>query len=132
MNEQEKAIFEKKIDDRINRGFLFVGKNAQGGWDIPSAIASYAEFVELYICRYSGGLVSASAFEIVLREMLASGDLKPIRVEDDKSSEIAQKIADFDAGKISVYQFRLDCKSNRELRDAYERHTGLAQLSQGR
>jgi hypothetical protein len=83
MNDQEKGIFEKKLDDRMNSGFPYVGKNAQGGWDIPSAIASYAKFVELYICRYSGGLVSASAFEIVLREMLASGDLKAIAVEEE-------------------------------------------------
>lgn len=118
MNDQQKDLFEKVMDDRMG-GFLFTGKNA---------ITSYRKFVELYIDNYNGGRVSESAFDIVLKEMLASGDLHPIAVEEDKSSEIAKKIADFEAGRISVYEFRLACKANRELRDAYEQHTGLAQL----
>jgi hypothetical protein len=82
MNDQEQSIFEKKLDDRINRGFPYLGKNARGAWDIPSAISRYVKFVELYINHYSDGRVSESAFNIVLREMLASGDLKEIAVEE--------------------------------------------------
>jgi hypothetical protein len=72
--------------------------------------------------------VSASAFSIIERELVQSGELRPIAV-NDRSSEIEKKIADFDAGKVPVYQFRLACKADRELRDAYEQHTGLAKLA---
>jgi hypothetical protein len=122
MNAQQQELFEQKFDERIASGFLYTGKDS---------IANYRKFVQLFIDTHSGGRPSESAFDIVLKEMLASGDLKPIAF-DDKSSEIEKKIADFDAGRISVYEFRLACKQNRELRDAYERHIGLAQLASGR
>jgi hypothetical protein len=123
MNDTQREVFEQKFDELIARGFLYCGENA---------IANFRKYVAAYIDTYNAGRVSESAFDIVLREMLASGDLKPIVVADDKSAEIQKKIADFDAGKISVYEFRLACKANRELRDAYEQHTGLAQLAPGR
>jgi hypothetical protein len=122
MNAQQQELFEQKFDERIARGFLYTGKDS---------IANYRKFVQIYIDHYNGGRVSDSAFDIVLKEMLASGDLKPL-VFDDKSSEIEKTIADFEAGKIPVYNFRLACKANRELRDAYEQFTGLAQLASGR
>jgi hypothetical protein len=49
-------------------------------------------------------------------------------VEPSKAAEFAKRIADFESGKISSYQFRLECKNNRELRDSYEAHIGLSQL----
>ncbi|SRR6266478_733159 len=119
MNAEQQELFEIKMDDRMARGFLYTGKNA---------IAKFRENVQLFIDGFSSGRVSDSAFEIVEREMVNAGELRPI-LFDDQSSAIEKNIADFDAGKIPVYQFRLACKADRELRDAYERHTGLAQLA---
>ena|ERR1700730_6642069 len=120
MNDTQRELFEQKMEERMERGFLYTGKNA---------IANFRKYVEGHIDNYNGGRVSESAFEIVERAMLESGELGRPIVFDDKSGEIAKKIADFEAGKIPVYNFRLACKADRELRDAYEKHTGLAQLA---
>jgi len=119
MNEIQQQEFEAMFDARMERGFLFTGKNA---------IAKFREYIQAYIDRHNAGRVSDSVFEIIEKAMVASGEIRPI-VFDDKTSEIEKKIADFEAGKVPVYNFRLACKADRELRDAYERHTGLAQLA---
>ncbi len=119
MNDLQQQEFEQKFEERMERGFLYTGKNA---------IAKFREYLQTYIDQHNAGRVSDSVFEIIEKAMVASGELRPI-VFDDKSSEIEKKIADFEAGKIPVYNFRLACKADRELRDAYERHTGLAQLA---
>jgi hypothetical protein len=51
------------------------------------------------------------------------------QVPSEIPQEIADKIRLFEAGKISTYEFRLACKSNRVLRDAYEQYTGLALMA---
>ncbi|SRR6266480_6045105 len=58
-----------------------------------------------------------------------SGTVDGSTAEPSKAAVFAKRIADFESGRLSVYQFRLECKSNRELRDHYEAHTGLSQLS---
>jgi len=87
MNDQQQELFEQKFAERIARGFPYCGKNS---------IAVYRKYVIAFIENFSGGRVSDSAFDIILKELLASGDLKPI-VFDDKSSEIEKKIADFES-----------------------------------
>jgi len=121
MNAQNQQLFEEMLDERLAHGFLYHGKN-------ESALPLYRKRVQFYINEFNAGRPSLSAFDICLKALLASGELKPV-VFDDKSSEIEKKIADFEAGRIPVYNFRLACKADRELRDAYERHTGLAQLA---
>jgi hypothetical protein len=128
MDEINREVFEQKLDARISKGFHYTAKGVDGKWTIAAAIPTFIKFVELYIEANNAGRVSNSVFEIVERELVQSGELRPIAVED-KSAGIAQKIADFEAGKIPVYNFRLACKADRELRDAYERFTGLAQLA---
>jgi hypothetical protein len=123
MNAQNQELFEEMFDERIG-DFLYCGKN-------EPALTLYRKRVQFYIDEFNAGRVTKSAFDIVLKALLASGELRPI-IFNDKSAEIAQKIADFEAGRIPVYNFRLACKADRELRDAYERHTGLAQLASGR
>ena len=119
MNDLQQQEFEAKLDERMERGFLYTGKNA---------LINYRKYLVAYIDGFNAGRVSDSVFDIVLDAMVDRGELRPI-VFDDNSSEIEKKIADFEAGKIPVYNFRLACKADRELRDAYEKHTGLAQLA---
>ena len=120
MNAEQQELFETKMDDRMARGFLYTGENA---------IGKFRHYVAQYIDTNNAGRVSLSAFEIVEKALVESGELGRPIIFDDKSSEIEKKIADFEAGKIPVYNFRLACKADRELRDAYEQHTGLAQLA---
>jgi len=120
MDDNQRELFEQKMEERLERGFLFTGHNA---------IAKFRHYVAQYVDTNNGGRVSSSAFEIVEKALVESGELGRPIVFDDKTSEIEKKIADFEAGKIPVYNFRLACKADRELRDAYEKHTGLAQLA---
>ncbi len=120
MNDQQSEVFEQKMDKWLEE-HIYKG---DGG-------LRFRRYVEAYVELNCAGRVSDSVFEIVERAMVEAGELRPI-VFDDKSSEIEKKIADFEAGKIPVYNFRLACKADRELRDAYERFTGLAQLASGR
>jgi|SRR6266404_488450 len=120
MNAEQQELFEIKMEDRMERGFLYTGENA---------IGKFRHYVAQYIDTNNAGRVSSSAFEIVEKALVESGELGRPIIFDDKSSEIEKKIADFEAGKTPVYNFRLACKQDRELRDAYERHTGLAQLA---
>jgi hypothetical protein len=136
ITEHQEQMFEQDYDRFVAGGFFYTAKDPAGKWTLVEALKRLREFTMRYVQKHNSGMSSQSAFGIIRDELLAESDptfkIVPIVVEEDNSSEIARKIADFDAGKISVYQFRLDCKANRELRDAYERHTGLAQLSQGR
>jgi|SRR5712664_568180 len=134
MNSQQEQLFEEIMDQKISQEkFLYEGRDENGRWNLIAGLRNYRKYVRAYIDGFSGGRVSNSVFEIVLKEMLEASprELRPIIVED-RSSEIEKKIADFEAGKIPVYSFRLACKADRELRDAYERFTGLAQLATGR
>jgi hypothetical protein len=118
MNDTQRELFEQKMEQWFE-DHLYTGANA---------IARFRQNVADYIDVNNAGRVSDSAFSIVEKAMVEVGELRPI-VFDDNSSEIEKKIADFEAGRVPVYNFRLACKADRELRDAYERHTGLAQLA---
>jgi hypothetical protein len=84
MNSVQKLLFDQKLDARLAQGFLYLAKNAAGQWSVTAAPASYAKMVELYIDGYNNGRVSDSAFEIVEREMVASGDLRAIAAEAEE------------------------------------------------
>ena len=138
MTEQQAQSFENEFEKFTADGFFFTAKDASGRWTLVEALNRLRKYTGLYIEKHNSGLSSQSAFSIIRDQLLAESDpnfrIVPVVVEEDKSSaEIAQKIADYDAGRISTYEFRLACKANRELRDAFEQHTGLAQLAlQGR
>ena len=61
----------------------------------------------------------------------AQPNTPPPQEEQEVAPEILNKIKQFESGQISTYQFRLACKNDRVLRDAYERHIGLAALAAG-
>jgi hypothetical protein len=137
MTEQQEQNFENEYDNFLAPGFFYTAKDSNGRWTLVEALNRLRKYTRLYIEKHNSGMSSQSAFGIIRDQLLAETDptfrIVPIVVEEDKSSQIAQKIADYDAGRISTYEFRLACKANRELRDAFEQHTGLAQLaSQGR
>src|SRR5712691_3108761 len=100
MNDTQKELFEVKME-----GWLEEHICKGDGW------IRFRRYVEDYIEANNAGRVSDSAFSIVEQEMIRAGELR-LLVFDDKSSAIAQKIADFDAGKIPVYNFRLACKAD--------------------
>ena len=74
MNDQQQQEFEAKFDERMARGFLFTGKNA---------IAKFREYLQTYIDQHNGGRVSASVFEIIEKAMVASGELRPMVLDEE-------------------------------------------------
>ena len=72
MNDQQQELFEQKMEDRMARGFLYIG-----------SIAKFRENVQLFIDGFSGGRVSDSAFEIVEKSMVEAGELRPIVVKEE-------------------------------------------------
>jgi hypothetical protein len=74
MNAEQKELFEIKMEERMERGFLYTGKNA---------IANFRKYVEAYIDDNNAGRVSDSAFEIIERAMVEAGELRPIVVEEE-------------------------------------------------
>ncbi len=81
MNAQQQELFEQKFDERMERGFLFTGKNA---------IAKFREYLQTYIDRHNAGRVSDSVFEIIERAMVETGELRPIVVEEEPELTLEQ------------------------------------------
>lgn len=81
MNAQQQELFEQKFDERLERGFLFIGKNA---------IAKFREYLQTYIDQHNAGRVSDSVFEIIEKAMVASGELRPIVVEEEQELTVQE------------------------------------------
>ena len=83
MDDNQRELFEQKMEERLERGFLFTGHNA---------IAKFRHYVAQYVDTNNGGRVSSSAFEIVEKALVESGELGRPIVFDDKTSEIERKL----------------------------------------
>jgi hypothetical protein len=74
MNAEQQELYEQKMEERLERGFLYTGKDA---------IAKYRQYVAAYVDNWNGGRVSDSVFLIVEKAMVDAGELRPIIVEEE-------------------------------------------------
>ena len=81
MNDQQQQEFEQKFEERMERGFLYTGKNA---------IAKFREYLQTYIDQHNAGRVSDSVFEIIEKAMVASGELRPMVLEDEQELSVQE------------------------------------------
>jgi len=83
MNSQQEQLFEEIMDQKISQEkFLYEGRDENGRWNLIAGLRNYRKYVRAYIDGFSGGRVSDSAFEIVDREMVNAGELRPSVVRE--------------------------------------------------
>jgi hypothetical protein len=106
MNDTQRELFEQAMEERMARGFLHKGKNA---------IGNFRKYVEGHIDKYNGGRVSESAFEIVERAMLESGELRPIVVQEESELTLQEYRS------MPVRQIQLKYRSDPAFRAGVEK-----------
>jgi len=133
LNAIQKEHFEKDWDGFVAEqpeGTLYKTLDENGQWSIVPVHQKLRSFTEAYIEKHNSGFSSKSAFQIVLDLLVNNGDFKAVV---DREPEVPDETADFirryEANQVSTFEFRRAYMSNRALRDAYDRHTGLAQLA---
>jgi len=93
MNSQQEQLFEEIMDQKISQEkFLYEGRDENGRWNLIAGLRNYRKYVRAYIDGFSGGRVSNSVFEIVLKEMLEASprELRPIVVEEEPELTLEQ------------------------------------------
>ena len=112
--------------DRCPDGLPFTAQDSTGKWSLAATVPLVCAFTKIYVEKYNAGFPSVSAFQIVLDELIKDGQLKPIAIESQIPDEIAEFIRKAEAGQISTYELKRRYMSDRNFRDAYDQHTGLA------
>ncbi len=93
MNSQQEQLFEEIMDRKISQEtFLYEGRDENGRWNLIAGLRNYRKYVRAYIDGFSGGRVSNSVFEIVLKEMLEASprELRPIVMEEEPELTVEQ------------------------------------------
>jgi hypothetical protein len=123
-HEKFDECFEKFMDGRPE-GLPFTAQDSTGKWSLAAVVPLLLKYTELFVLK-SGGHPSVSAFQIILGELIADGQVKPIALEPQISHEIAEFIRKAEAGQIGTYELKRRYMSDRNFRDAYDQHAGLA------
>jgi len=127
--------FQNDFEQFVATGFYFTAKDDSGKWTLAEALDLLRGRTVLYVEKHNSGISSLSAFEIVLKSLVAEGQLKPMKLEEEPRfgpqipADIADFIAKAERGEVSTFELRRRYMSDRTFRDAYDVHTGLASLA---
>lgn len=132
MNATQEQQFEKEWDvwlaSYADKGILYKAKDVNGRWSF-AALPEICKLAKAYCEKHNGGYASQSAFSIVIDLMLQSGDLAAVKDSESQSEiplDLAQYISEYEAGKVSTFEFRRRYMAEKRFRDAYDIHSGLA------
>ena len=133
LTQKEEQRFQQEWDawfqSRLN-GPFFKAKDEDGRWSLAAAMPAIYKFAKLYVEKHNSGFASKSAFSIVLNMMLENGDLLPVKDEEPQiPAEIAEFIRKAEKGQISTFELRRRYMSDKQFRDAYDIHSGLASFA---
>ncbi len=108
----------------VEKGVLYKVKGS-----VAAALPEIRKIARAYVEKHNAGYASQSVFSIVVDLMLQSGDLSAVK-GNDSQSQIPAEIRDFiekaESGKISTFELRRRYLSDRNFRNSYDQHTGLA------
>ena len=125
MNSQQEQLFEEIMDQKISQEkFLYEGRDENGRWNLIAGLRNYRKYVRAYIDGFSGGRVSNSVFEIVLKEMLEASprELRPIVMEEEPELTVEQYRA------MPVRQIQLKYRSDPGFKAGVEKLIASGQI----
>jgi len=133
LNAIEEQRFEQEwqtwFDSRLN-GPFFKARDENGKWSLTAAMPAIYKVSKLYVEKHNSGFASRSVFSIIVKLMIESGDLIPVKNEEPQiPADIADYIHKAEAGKISTFELRRRYMSDKTFRDAYDVHSGLASFA---